>query len=115
MNPPQPPHGGDPAIRDHLANERTFLAWVRTSITFIGLGFAVDRLVVSDSGGQVLGLVLIVIGGGLMGSALTSYRRTTRAISAGGYAPPVLTSMLLAAVVMLGASALIVYILLRGS
>jgi len=26
-------------INDHLANERTFLAWVRTSIAVMGLGF----------------------------------------------------------------------------
>ena len=29
--------------RDHLANERTLLAWVRTSIAIIGLGFIVAR------------------------------------------------------------------------
>jgi uncharacterized membrane protein YidH (DUF202 family) len=28
---------------DHLANERTFLAWVRTSISVIGLGFVVAK------------------------------------------------------------------------
>jgi putative membrane protein len=111
---PQTPNAGDPAIRDHLANERTFLAWVRTAVTFIGLGFAVDRLLATDSAGQLVGLALVFVGGGLMGPALLSYRRTMRAISAGGYAPPVLTSTLLTAVVMLGAFALISYILLRG-
>jgi putative membrane protein len=99
--------GGDPAIRDHLANERTFLAWVRTSVTFIGLGFAVDRLLATDSAGQLVGLGLIVVGGGLMGPALMSNRRTMRAISAGDSAPPLVTSTLLAAVVLLGAAALI--------
>jgi putative membrane protein len=29
--------------RDHLANERTLLAWARTSIAIIGLGFIVAR------------------------------------------------------------------------
>ncbi|HEY5336691.1 MAG TPA: DUF202 domain-containing protein [Rhizomicrobium sp.] len=29
--------------RDHAANERTFLAWVRTSVALIGLGFLVER------------------------------------------------------------------------
>jgi inner membrane protein YidH len=29
--------------RDHLANERTLLAWVRTSIAIMGLGFIVAR------------------------------------------------------------------------
>ena len=30
--------------RDHLANERTFLAWARTGTAFVGLGVAVDAL-----------------------------------------------------------------------
>src|SRR5580704_14973969 len=29
--------------RDHLANERTFLAWVRTGIAIIVFGFAIGR------------------------------------------------------------------------
>ena len=29
--------------RDHLANERTFLAWARTGMAFVGLGVAADQ------------------------------------------------------------------------
>jgi len=29
--------------RDHLANERTFLAWIRTSIAILSLGFVVAK------------------------------------------------------------------------
>ena len=32
-------------IQQHLANERTFLAWVRTSIALIGLGFLTAGLI----------------------------------------------------------------------
>ncbi|HMK91244.1 MAG TPA: DUF202 domain-containing protein, partial [Methylocystis sp.] len=28
---------------DHAANERTFLAWVRTGIAIIALGFVIER------------------------------------------------------------------------
>jgi putative membrane protein len=28
---------------DHLANERTYLAWIRTSLAVIGMGFAVAK------------------------------------------------------------------------
>src|SRR5437660_7383414 len=31
-------------VRDHLANERTFLAWVRTALGLIGLGFVLARM-----------------------------------------------------------------------
>jgi putative membrane protein len=30
-------------LREHQANERTFLAWLRTSIALIGFGLAIDR------------------------------------------------------------------------
>jgi putative membrane protein len=29
--------------RDHLANERTFLAWVRTGVAIVVFGFAIGR------------------------------------------------------------------------
>lgn len=31
-------------IQQHLANERTYLAWVRTSITIMGVGFLITNL-----------------------------------------------------------------------
>ncbi|CAG8667180.1 1419_t:CDS:2 [Ambispora gerdemannii] len=30
--------------RDHLANERTFLAWLRTALSFSGIGIAISQL-----------------------------------------------------------------------
>lgn len=32
------------AARDHLANERTYLAWVRTALGLVGLGVLLERL-----------------------------------------------------------------------
>jgi putative membrane protein len=39
------PHQGKPAadLRDYLAEERTFLAWIRTGLTLMGFGFVVAR------------------------------------------------------------------------
>ncbi|HET8988949.1 MAG TPA: DUF202 domain-containing protein, partial [Humibacillus sp.] len=37
-------HGEDPDPRFSLANERTFLAWVRTSLAFVAAGLAVEAL-----------------------------------------------------------------------
>ena len=31
-------------VRDHLANERTFLAWVRTAIALLGFGVLIAKL-----------------------------------------------------------------------
>jgi putative membrane protein len=41
-------------LRDHLANERTFLAWMRTAITIVALGFVVAKF----------GILLREVGGG---------------------------------------------------
>ncbi|KGX85908.1 YidH family protein [Pontibacillus marinus] len=32
------------SIREHLANERTYLAWIRTAIAIIGIGFLATTL-----------------------------------------------------------------------
>lgn len=34
---------GKPSFRDHAANERTFLAWVRTGIAVMAFGFLVEK------------------------------------------------------------------------
>ncbi|GIW89227.1 MAG: hypothetical protein KatS3mg108_3551 [Isosphaeraceae bacterium] len=31
-------------VRDHLANERTFLAWIRTALATLGFGFVLARV-----------------------------------------------------------------------
>ncbi|KAI9310754.1 hypothetical protein BX666DRAFT_1818897, partial [Dichotomocladium elegans] len=57
--------------RDHLANERTFLAWLRTSLSTISVGigitqlFRLDRAVEHDSQlrtwGRPVGLIFILM------------------------------------------------------
>jgi putative membrane protein len=32
-----------PLYKDHAANERTYLAWIRTGVTLVALGFLVER------------------------------------------------------------------------
>jgi putative membrane protein len=34
---------GDSTLRDHAANERTLLAWIRTGIALMAFGFAISR------------------------------------------------------------------------
>jgi putative membrane protein len=82
---------------DHAANERTFLAWVRTAIAIMAFGFLVQKFdlflrIASQSlglrpiaaGGQVLGtvaaLLLIAMGGAIMVFAAIRFRRTAIAI-----------------------------------
>ncbi|WP_093803647.1 YidH family protein [Streptomyces sp. Wb2n-11] len=53
--------GETPDYRFSLANERTFLAWIRTALALIGGGFAVDQflpdLVWEVRAGMALGLL----------------------------------------------------------
>jgi putative membrane protein len=38
-----PQEQGGTEIREHLANERTLLSWVRTGVSLISIGLAVER------------------------------------------------------------------------
>lgn len=61
-------------IQQHLANERTFLAWIRTSITIIGLGFLAAGVVFKTTPFSEIGhLMASIIGVGsvLLGSLIT--------------------------------------------
>jgi putative membrane protein len=56
-------------IRDHLANERTYLAWMRTAIALLGFGVVIVRLRVFQAPlvphlgtGWKLGLVFSLVG-----------------------------------------------------
>lgn len=66
--------GREPDPRFTLANERTFLAWIRTAMALIGGGLAAGQLLDFDSRGARLAVALPPIALGLM-LALTSYRR----------------------------------------
>lgn len=41
-----PQSGGNSYARDHMANERTFLAWIRTSIGIMAFGFVVEKFAI---------------------------------------------------------------------
>lgn len=71
--------GTEPDYRFTLANERTYLAYVRTSLAFFAAGTAVLGYLENVLGSRVL---VIVIGSGLYGlgifTAATCYRRWRR-------------------------------------
>jgi inner membrane protein YidH len=88
---PGPPAERDPDPRFTLANERTFLAWTRTSLSFIAAGLAVVQLLpdfATETERRLLGLPLIFLGAII---AVTSYRRwraSERAMRVGRPLPP---------------------------
>lgn len=62
----------EPDVRFTLANERTFLAWIRTVLALMGGGFALAKLLPDARGGTVLAAGLIALG---LVVALFSYGR----------------------------------------
>jgi len=87
--------------RDHLANERTFLAWVRTGIATIIFGFAIGRFSIalreflrlqgqgaSSSGVSAwLGVISIIGGVLLILAGLSRYRKTRAQLETDSFEP----------------------------
>jgi putative membrane protein len=70
--------GEDPDVRFTMANERTFLAWIRTSLGFLAAGVAVDVVDLDLSSGVRRLVAGLLLGLGLM-SAVTAWIRWARA------------------------------------
>ncbi len=64
--------GSDPDYRFTLANERTFLAWVRTSLALAAGGLAAVTVLDDFPGEEVLGIALLFLA---FVTAATAYRR----------------------------------------
>ncbi|HEX3463171.1 MAG TPA: DUF202 domain-containing protein [Candidatus Elarobacter sp.] len=62
----------EPTVRDHLANERTFLAYVRTALAMIGFGFVISRIDPRAVISLVAGVMMVV--GGIAMALFGAYR-----------------------------------------
>jgi uncharacterized membrane protein YidH (DUF202 family) len=84
---------GPNTLRDHLANERTFLAWMRTAIAIVALGFVVAKfsLLLREESigkihtttirwGAVVGVLLVFGGTGAAGLATAKFMQVRRDI-----------------------------------
>lgn len=87
-----------PQFNDHAANERTYLAWLRTGISIIAFGFVVERFslflhTIADSltvkprvdfshGGREAGLAMVVAGVLALGIATWRFAANARKIAA---------------------------------
>jgi putative membrane protein len=87
--------------RDHLANERTFLAWVRTSVAIVVFGFAIGRFAIAmrqltafqglaskTTGLSVwMGMISILAGVLMVVMGLVRYRKTRALLEEGKFEP----------------------------
>lgn len=74
----------DERVRDHLANERTYLAWLRTGVAMLGFGIVIEKLrhVSSESVLSTieLGLIFSLIGVLTIVMAVVFFLQTRREI-----------------------------------
>ncbi|MCH0539488.1 DUF202 domain-containing protein [Streptomyces sp. MUM 203J] len=77
--------GETPDYRFSLANERTFLAWLRTGLALVGGGFAVDQFLPDLRWGVRVGLALALLGAGALCAlrAVNHWVRCERAMRRG--------------------------------
>lgn len=107
--------GTDPDPRFSLANERTFLAWIRTSLAFLAAGVALEALDVPIDPGYRLAAATVFIVLGLL-AALQSWvgwLRVERAIRAGRTLPSLAIGPFIAAGVVLATLLVAVGFLVR--
>ena len=90
---------GSANVSDHQANERTFLAWLRTAIALMGFGFVVAkfelylRLIAQTRSrphpflSSMIGIFLVIVGGVMAAASAVRYRAIQQKIDLGTYEP----------------------------
>ena len=127
MNNPQENRPAN--VTDYLANERTFLAWVRTSIGIMAFGFVVvkfslfikqislilqkeETIALHHTGySAVLGIVLVAIGVLVLILSFIRYKTTNRQLREGGYKNSSLIITLLTSMILFISILLIAYLI----
>lgn len=91
--------GTEPDARFSFANERTFLAWVRTSLALVAAGVAVDAFDLPLSGQvqHLLAVALVCLGLVCASASWVRWARAERAMRQGQPLPGPLVSALLGA------------------
>jgi putative membrane protein len=118
---------GEGKISDHLANERTFLAWIRTSIGIMAFGFVVvkftlfvrqlsivlNKPVPANEHGysSIMGIVLVGFGAVIGLLAFSRYKTIEKQLSNTNYRPSNTLTTLLAVSILVIGILLVAYIL----
>jgi putative membrane protein len=114
-------------LTDHLANERTFLSWIRTSIAIMAFGFVVVKfslfvkqlsivfekpLPVNSHGySSAIGIFLVAFGMAMALFSFLQFKRIEKQLFESTYSPSSkLSSILIASIVVIG-TVLVCYLL----
>ncbi|HEV7331484.1 MAG TPA: DUF202 domain-containing protein [Flavisolibacter sp.] len=112
---------------DYLANERTFLAWIRTSIALMGFGFVIVKFAVflrqaafmtnrqlplpENQSSAVTGIVMVILGALVASLAYIRYRNIEKQLQRNDYFPSKWLSVLVTAAIVIGSILLVLYLL----
>ena len=112
--------------RVHLANERTFLAWIRTSIGIMAFGFVVEKfslfvkqisyilgreIVPSKGYSGFFGIFLVGLGAFMGLLAFIRYKKVERQIDRDTYQPSLILDILLTISILAIGIFLIIYLI----
>lgn len=129
IQPDQNAEAKKPTINpnDHLANERTFLAWIRTSIALMGFGFVVvkfslfiKQLSIVLAGKSILpgkgfsssiGIILVAMGALLAFLSYIRFQHVEKQLLNKAYQPSSVLSLLLTVAIVLFSLLLLWYLL----
>lgn len=115
----------------HMANERTFLAWIRTSIGLIAFGFVVEKFsffikkltyllgnrdayadMASSLGySSIFGIVLVGMGGVMGVLAFFRFKKVQREIEEDSYQPSLILDIMLTILIFAIASFFVIYMI----
>lgn len=115
------------AISDHLANERTYLAWVRTSVGIMAFGFVVvkfslfvkqislllgkETIIPQRGYSAIMGIVLVFVGAITAILSYIRYKHTEKQLKEGRYEHSSLLITILTGFIFLVSAFLVVYLI----
>ena len=117
----EPREQGGTEIREHLANERTLLSWVRTGVSLISIGLVVERAgalvdasmrVGSTNASELFGLALTLLGALTLVLGTTQFLKNRRRISTREFVPSAAAYLIIVAGSLAFATVFIIYVLL---
>jgi putative membrane protein len=92
--------------KDHLANERTFLAWIRTSIALMGFGILIVKFAY-----VLVGVVMVALGAIMASLAYWRYRNIERQLDTNSFFPSKKMTALVTIAIIIGCIFLVIYLL----
>ncbi|SHI95421.1 putative membrane protein [Tangfeifania diversioriginum] len=117
----------DTKLREHLANERTYLAWIRTSVALMGLGFVIVKFAlflkeitlmmdnssfaISERSSAVIGVVMVALGVVLTIFAFFQYKKVEKQINRQTYKSSSPVSTILTLAILIGGIILVIDLL----